>query len=124
MYVAIWVIFLGRYVFLGTGFTCAHLKSSGNKSEHSGAFVMYIIGIINTSRHVSMSIVGSGSRSQDLLKCLFIFSHFSDCGWFKRSELRIHFWNINIYNVCNQICESGMDKAKFGFKMTRKGVRQ
>ena len=50
-----------RVVFLITGFTCAHLKSSGNKSDQS------VIGLIKTSRHAFCSTVGSGSRPQDLL---------------------------------------------------------
>ena len=57
----------GRVVFLTNGFTCAHLKYSGNKPEQSDAFIMSVIGIIKASRHASNSMVGSGSRSQDLL---------------------------------------------------------
>ena len=38
---------LGRDVFLITGFTSAHLKSSGNKPEHSDAFMISVIGLIN-----------------------------------------------------------------------------
>ena len=56
-----------RVVFLRTGFTCAHLKSSGNKPEQSDAFIMSVIGLIKTSRHAFSSTVGSGSRSQHLL---------------------------------------------------------
>ena len=33
----------------------------------SDAFIMSVIGLIKTSRHVFSSMVGSGSRSQDLL---------------------------------------------------------
>ena len=66
-------------------------------------------------------MVGSGSRSQDLLgDDIIVFFHISDYGWFKRCELRIHFWKVSIYNVWSKTCESGMDKANFGFKMTRK----
>ena len=57
----------GRVVFLRTGFTCAHLKSSRNKPEQSDVFIIYVIGLIKTSRHVFSSMVGSGSRSQDLV---------------------------------------------------------
>ena len=56
-----------RVVFLRIRFTCAHLKSSGNKPEQSDAFVMSVIGLIKASRHVFSSMVGSGSKSQDLL---------------------------------------------------------
>ena len=35
--------------------------------ERSDAFVMYVIGIINTSRHAFNSMVGRGSRSQGVL---------------------------------------------------------
>ena len=49
------------------GFTCAHLKSSGNKPEQSDAFIISVIGLIKTSRHAFSSMVGSGSISQDLL---------------------------------------------------------
>ena len=56
-----------RVVFLRIGFTCAHLKSSGNKPEQSDAFIMSVIGILKTSKHAFNSMVGSGSRSQDLL---------------------------------------------------------
>ena len=52
---------------LRTGYTCAHLKSSGNKLEHSDAFIMSVIGLIKTSRHAFSSTVGSLSRSQDFL---------------------------------------------------------
>ena len=51
--------------FLRTGFTCAHLKSSGNKPEQSDACIMSVIGLIKTSRHAFSSTVGSGS-SQDM----------------------------------------------------------
>ena len=50
-----------------SSFTCAHLKSSGNKPEQSDAFIMSVIGLIKMSRHAFSSMVGSGSRSQDLL---------------------------------------------------------
>ena len=50
-----------------TGFICAYLKSLGNKPEQSDAFIMSVIGLIKTSRHAFNSMVGSGSRSQDLL---------------------------------------------------------
>ena len=49
---------------------CVYLrtvKSSGNKPEQSYAFMTYAIGLIKTSRHAFSSMVGSGSRSQDLL---------------------------------------------------------
>ena len=38
---------LGRDGFLRTGFTCAHLKSSGNKPEYSDAFMISVIGLVN-----------------------------------------------------------------------------
>ena len=62
----------GRVVFLRIGFTCVHLHLhvymfSGNKPEQSDAFIMYRIGITKTSRHAFSSMVGSGSRSQDIL---------------------------------------------------------
>ena len=50
-----------------TGFTCTHLKSSGNELEQSDAFMMSVIGLIKTFRHAFSSMVGSRSRSQDLL---------------------------------------------------------
>ena len=55
-------------VVFRTGFTCANLESSGNKPEHSDAFMMSVIGLIITSRHAFSSMVGSGSMSQDLLR--------------------------------------------------------
>ena len=36
-----------------------------------------VIGLINTSRHAFSSMVGDDMN---------YFSHFSSCGWFKRSE--------------------------------------
>ena len=42
-------------------------KSSGNKPERSEAFIMSVIGLINTSLHAFNSMVGSGSIPQDLL---------------------------------------------------------
>ena len=48
-------------------------KSSGNKPERSEAFIMFVIGLINTSLHAFSSMVGSGSRSQDLLGNMIIF---------------------------------------------------
>ena len=56
-----------RVVFLRIGFTCAYVKSSGNKPEQSDAFITFVIGLIKTSRHTFSSMVGSGSRSHDLL---------------------------------------------------------
>ena len=41
-------------------------KSSGNKPEHSGAFIIFFVGLSNVSRQDFNSTVGSGSRSQDL----------------------------------------------------------
>ena len=77
-------------VVLRIGFTYAHLKSSGNKPEQSDAFIISVIGLIKTSRHAFSSMVGSGSRSQDLFgDDMIIFFHFSSCGWFKRCEFRI-----------------------------------
>ena len=55
-----------RVVFLRTGFACAHLNSSGNKPEQSDAFIMYVIGLIKTSRHAFSNTVGNGPRSHDL----------------------------------------------------------
>ena len=55
------------YLFFRTGFTCAHLKSSGNKPGHIDAFMMYVIGQINSSRHAFRGMVRIGSKSQDLL---------------------------------------------------------
>ena len=77
----------GRVVFLRTGFTRAHLKSSGDMPEHRDAFIMSVIGAIKTSRHAFNSTVGSGSKSQDLLGDDMII--FLTCGRFKRCELRI-----------------------------------
>ena len=54
---------LGRCVFLRTGFTHAHLKSTGNKPEHWYAKMMCVVVVINTSRHAFRNMVGSGSRS-------------------------------------------------------------
>ena len=51
---------LGRVVFVRTGFTCAHLKSSGNKPERSDAVMMSVIGLINTSGHASVVWSGVG----------------------------------------------------------------
>ena len=57
---------LGRDVFLRSGLTCTCLKSSGNIPEHSDAFIIFVIGLINKSRHAFNSVVGNGSRSHDL----------------------------------------------------------
>ena len=43
----------GIYAVIRTGCllkNCAHLKSSRYKPEHSDSFMMYVIGLINTSR--------------------------------------------------------------------------
>ena len=42
------------------------MKSSGNKPEHSDAFIISVIGLSNVTRQDFNSTVGSGSRSQDL----------------------------------------------------------
>ena len=52
-------------MFLRTVFTCAQIF--GNKPERSDASMVSVIGLINTSRHAFRSMVGTGSRSQDLL---------------------------------------------------------
>ena len=57
---------LDKYVFLRSGLTWACLKSSGNKPEHSDAFIISVIGLSNASRQDFNSTVGSGSSSQDL----------------------------------------------------------
>ena len=49
-------------MFLRIGFTCAYLKSSGNKPEQSDVFMKSVFGLINTSRHAFSSMVGSGSK--------------------------------------------------------------
>ena len=46
--------------------TWACLKTSGNKPEHSDAFIIYVIGLSNVLRQDFNSMVGSGSSSQDL----------------------------------------------------------
>ena len=61
--------------------------SSGNKPEHSDALMMSGIGLI---RGAELSLC----LSENTLKAggsfyLIICSHFSNCGWFKRCELRI-----------------------------------
>ena len=90
---------LGRVVFLKIWFACAHLKSSGNTPERSDTFL----------------------PSQDLLRDdMIIFYHFSSCGWFKRRELSIYLWRVNIYSVWSMICESWMSEADFVFKIIRK----
>ena len=57
---------LGRDVFLRSGLTCACLKSSGNMPEHSDVFIIFVIGLINESRHAFNSVVGNGLRSHHL----------------------------------------------------------
>jgi len=37
---------VGRYIFIGTGFTCPHLKSPESKPEHSDAVMMYAFSLI------------------------------------------------------------------------------
>ena len=54
----------GRDVFLRSGLTCACLKSPVNMPEHGDAFIIFVIGLINESRHAFNSVVGNGSRSQ------------------------------------------------------------
>ena len=62
--------------------------------------MMSVTGIIYTPRHAFRSMAGSGSRSQDLFgDDMITFSHFSNCDWFKRCELRFHLWRVGIYNV-------------------------
>ena len=100
MYTQLFSSSFGRVVFLRTGFTCAHLKSSGKQPERSDAFIMSVIGLIKTSRHAFCSVVGSGSRSQDLLRDDMII-----CGWLKRS---LSFTCCVSEPVCEPWCISHM----------------
>ena len=59
---------LGKDIFLRSGLTWACLKSSGNMPEHSDAFIIFVIGLNNESRHAFNSVVGNGSRSHDLFR--------------------------------------------------------
>ena len=52
------------------------------------------------------------------------FSHFSNSGWFKRSQLSVYLWRVSIDNVWSMTCESGVNKANFVFKMTRKKLQK
>jgi len=51
-------------ILLRTVFTCAHLQSPGNKPEYKDAFMMFVTGLIKTTRHAfsSMVVVGRGHR--------------------------------------------------------------
>ena len=53
---------LGRDVFLRIELTCACLISSGNLPEHSDVFIIFVIGLMNESRHAFNSVVDNGSR--------------------------------------------------------------
>ena len=44
-------------ISLRTVFSCAHLQSPGNKPEYKDAFMMFVIGLVKTTRHVFMSMV-------------------------------------------------------------------
>ena len=55
-----------KYVILRTGYTCARLKSSGNKPEHCDAFTMSVIGIIYASKHAFRSGMGREHRIYSL----------------------------------------------------------
>ena len=87
--------------------------------------MMSVIGLINMSTHAFYEYGWEWVKITGFTwERHYYLSQFSDCGWLKQCELRIHFQTVSIYNVWSKICESGMDETSFVFKMTRKRVTQ
>ena len=77
-------------------------------AEGSDAFMIYAIGLIKTSRHAFSSMVGSGSRTQDLLgddRIIFLTSAIV-AGSYARCLLRTKSRNQSVNHGLSAVCRT------------------